>query len=196
MAKQYPRVMNQVDHRRSFFERAAAGKVEKSGQPKKKAPPRAAGKRKGPIDAKTGKPLTLAEQLGMLQLMEKKKNQKPSKRIKAPVTLNADEPKERRPAPLPQIVAPAETPEPEAEIVKEAETLAPPEDAVEEMPVVAEEQPAVLDEVDAFISGEVEGSNDEPKEEPQAEEEEPAVQDEAGEADSDAAAEEEEEPLA
>jgi len=85
------RIRNQTDHRREYFERLAAGKVQQNAKPRDKTRPRIAPVRPAATDA-NGKPMTLAEQLGIVRRDKQKRRVKPKKRIKAPVTLTPDKP--------------------------------------------------------------------------------------------------------
>jgi len=128
---QYPRVRNQVDHRADFFRRLAAGEVQNTNVPiERSQPPPPAVKRAAPTDD-AGNPMSLAEQLGLLNKLQKQKNAKPKKRIVRPVVLNADKPRPGQAAPLPQLAPPVEAPAEEPQPV-----------VAEEMPVIEEEKPA------------------------------------------------------
>lgn len=97
MAKKYPRVKNQIDHRADFFRRLAAGKVQTTSKPTDRpAAQRAKPRLRTPPTNAEGKPMSLAEQLGLLGKLRKAKTTKPRKIIQAPVVLTPDKPRKPR----------------------------------------------------------------------------------------------------
>jgi len=129
------RVMNQVDHRQNFFKRLAAGKVEQSKVPVCQQPPA-----QRPVKPKTdaAKPMSLAEQLGLLALAKQAKMQKPRKRVVAPIVVTPDKP---RIVAMPKVTPPIESPAapappPPVPDIAAAEPVEPAE------PAASEEEPA------------------------------------------------------
>jgi hypothetical protein len=124
-----PQVKNQVDHRRLFYERLAAGKVQTSSKPADGTKPRPQPIKRPAVTDASGRPLSLAEQLGLLTKAEKAKRKKPKKRITVPVILTPDTPSTVAPARVPAApVAPVEVVvpvEPAAVVVEPVVTASP-----------------------------------------------------------------------